>query len=247
MNPGCMGCLMFPISRLMRLFRFGGQGALAAQNVQLVTQLRAKMTEVETLNRRTLAAREEERGELARELHDSAIQDLVGLRYRLEGLEETVGKGQTEALHIQVGQTIDELRRLCSDLRPPMLDQLGLAAALQALAREVTDRGLPVDAQLEDLSLPDETAIGLYRICQEALSNALRHADATRATVTLSHADGKITLTVTDDGRGFDPSQVQGQAGSFGLLGMAERTEGLGGRLELKSAPGKGTRISVHV
>lgn len=240
------GCLLFPIARLLRLFRPGGQGMLAAQNVQLVTQLRAKMAEVESLTRRTLAAREEERADLARELHDGVIQDMIGLRYRIEDLEETPDAEQLETLHARVGQMIDELRRLCSDLRPPMLDQLGLAAALQALAREVTERGLRVDAQLEDLSLPDDIAIGLYRICQEALSNALRHADATRAVVTLSRADGKVTLSVADDGCGFDPTQVQGQAGSFGLLGMTERAEGLGGHLEVKSKPGEGTRIIVR-
>jgi signal transduction histidine kinase len=238
---------MFPISRLIKLFRFGGQGALAAQNVQLITQLRAKMAEVETLNRRTLAAREEERAELARELHDGVIQDMIGLRYRMEDLEETTGVEQLDALHARVGLMIDELRRLCSDLRPPMLDQLGLAAALQALAREVTDRGLPVETHLEDLSLPDDTAIGLYRICQEALSNALRHAVASQATVTLSRVDGKTTLTILDDGCGFDPSEVKDKAKSFGLLGMTERAEGFGGHLEIKSTPGEGTHISVQV
>jgi signal transduction histidine kinase len=228
------------------LTALGQQAALAAQNVHLITELRTKMGEVEAMHQRMLAAREEERAEMARELHDGVIQDMIGLRYRIEDLEETTGKEQTEALYSRVGQTIDELRRLCSDLRPPMLDQLGLASALQALAREMTDRGLPVDVQLEDLSLSEETAIGLYRICQEALSNALRHADATRAVVTLSHTDRKVTLSVTDDGRGFDPTQVQGQVGSFGLLGMTERAEGLGGQLEVKSTPGKGTRITVR-
>jgi signal transduction histidine kinase len=227
------------------LTALGQQAALAAQNVHLIAELRAKMAEVEGMHQRLLAAREEERADLARELHDSTIQDMIGLRYRLEALQD--GESEpVEALHTRIGQMIGELRRLCSDLRPPMLDQLGLAAALQALAREVSDRGLPVDAHLEDLSLSDEAAIGLYRICQEALSNALRHAEATRATVTLSHEDDEITLTITDDGGGFSPLQLQGQTGSFGLLGMAERAEGLGGRLEIESSPDSGTRVTVQ-
>ena len=94
------GCLLFPIARLVgRLFRPGGQGMLAAQNVQLVAQLRAKMAEVESLNRRTLAAREEERADLARELHDGVIQDMIGLRYRIEDLEETPDAEQLETQH----------------------------------------------------------------------------------------------------------------------------------------------------
>jgi signal transduction histidine kinase len=228
------------------LTALGQQAGLAAQNVRLIAELRAKMAEVEGMHQGLLAAREEERADLARELHDSTIQDMIGLRYRLEALQD--GESEpVEALHTRIGQMIGELRRMCSDLRPPMLDQLGLAAALQALAREVTDRGLPVETHLDDLSLADDAAIGLYRICQEALSNALRHAEASRATVTLSRVDEKTTLTVTDDGCGFTPSEVKDKTGSFGLLGMTERAEGFGGHLEIKSAPGEGTQISVHV
>ena len=129
---------------------------------------------------------------------------------------------------------IDELRRLCSDLRPPALDQLGLAAALRAMAREVTARGLPVEVHLDDLALSEGVAIGLYRICQEALSNALRHAGASCAVVTLSRGRNQVTLMVADDGRGFDPAATRGQTGRFGLLGIAERAEALGGHLAVE-------------
>ena len=229
------------------LAALGQQAALAAQNVRLISELRAKVAEVEEVHRQLLVAREEERADLARELHDGVIQDLVGLRYRMEALqEEAGGSEQVGEMYAQVGQLIHELRRLCSDLRPPALDQLGLAAALRALAREVTARGLPVEVHLEDLSLPDGIAIGLYRICQEALSNALRHAGASCAVVTLSRDGNEVTLTVADDGRGFDLAATRGQAGRFGLLGMAERAEALGGRLAIESAPGEGTRVTVR-
>jgi signal transduction histidine kinase len=226
------------------------QAALAAQNVRLIAALRAKVAEIEEVHRRLLAAREEERAALARELHDGVIQDLVGLRYRLEGLEEGFVRGDDTSrlneMHAQVGVLIDELRRLCSDLRPAALDSLGLAAALRALSREVTARGLPVEVQLEDVSLPESVAIGLYRVGQEALSNALRHAGASRATLTLAHEGDEVTLTVADDGRGFDPAAARGQAGRWGLLGMAERAQALGGRLTVESAPGAGTRVTVR-
>jgi signal transduction histidine kinase len=226
------------------------QAALAAQNVRLIAALRAKVAEVGEMHRRLLAVREEERAALARELHDGVIQDLVGLRYRLEGLEEGFVRGDDSSrlneMHAQVGLLIDELRRLCGDLRPAALDSLGLAAALRALSREVTARGLPVEVQLEDILLPDEVAIGLYRVGQEALSNALRHAGASRVTLTLAREGDEVTLTVADDGRGFDPAAVRGQTGRWGLLGMAERAEALNGRLTVESAPGAGTRVMVR-
>jgi signal transduction histidine kinase len=229
------------------LAALGRQAALAAQNVRLVAALRAKVAEVEEAHRRLLVAREEERAELAQELHDGVIQDLIGLRYRLEALQEGEGRAERVGeIHAQVGVLVDEVRRLCGDLRPSALDQLGLAAALRELAREVTARGLPVEVCLEDVPLPDEVAIGLYRICQEALSNAWRHAEATRAAVTLACEEGGVVLTVADDGRGFDPASVRGRDNRFGLLGMSERAEALGGHLVVESAPGEGTRITVR-
>jgi len=224
----------------------GHQAALAAQNVRLVEALRAKVTEVEGMHRRLLAAREEERAELARELHDGVIQDLVGLRYRLEAFQDAESRaGQAGEIYDQAGVLIDELRRLCSDLRPPALDQLGLAAALRALAREMTARGLPVEACLEDIVLSDAAAIGLYRIAQEALSNAWRHAGASHACLELVRRKSRIELIVADDGRGFDPASVQGIDGRFGLLGMSERAEALGGECKVESVPGKGTRVTA--
>ncbi len=230
------------------LTALGHQAALAAQNVRLIAALRAKVAEVEEMHRRLLAVREEERAELARELHDGVIQDLVGLRYRLESLQE--GNGDPERVgevHAQVGQLIDELRRLCSDLRPPALDSLGLAAALRTLTREMTARGLPVEAHLEDVSLPNEAAIGLYRIGQEALVNVWRHAGASCAAISLMRDGDEVVLTVADDGRGFDPATAWGQAGRFGLRGMAERAEALGGHLVVESAPDAGTRVTARL
>lgn len=230
------------------LAALGRQAALAVQNVRLVAALRDQMAEVEEAHRRLLAAREEERAGLARELHDGVIQDLIGLRYRLEAIQEEGGAaGQVgEMLHGRVGELVEELRRICSDLRVLALDQSGLAAALQALAQEVTARGLPVEACLEDVTLPDGIAIGLYRIGQEALSNAWRHAGASRALMTLVREDHEVWLTVADDGRGFDPASAHERDGRFGLRGMAERADALGGSLAIESAPGEGTRVTVR-
>ena len=228
------------------------QAALSAQNVRLVATLRAKVTEVEGMHRRLVTAGEQERAELAQELHDGVIQDLIGLRYRLDSLQEGTDSGQAEEkagpldeIYAQTGILVDELRRLCSGLRPPALDRLGLAAALHALAREMTARGLPVEICLEDIALPDEASIGLYRIAQEALSNAWRHAEATQAYLKLARAGGRVELTIADDGIGFDPAAERKADGRFGLLGMSERAEALGGRLQIESTPGAGTRVTV--
>jgi signal transduction histidine kinase len=222
--------------------------ALAAQNVRLVGALRTKVAEVEEIHRRLLATREDERAYIARELHDGVIQDLIGLRYRLETVQEDTkdSSEQVGELYTQVGLLIDELRRLCSDLRPLALDQLGLAAALRALVREITARGLHVETDLEEISLPDSVAIGLYRIGREALSNAWRHAGASRALIALVRDQDEVVLTVADDGRGFIPATSYGRDGCLGLLGMSERAEALGGHLVVESAPGQGTQVTVR-
>jgi signal transduction histidine kinase len=228
------------------------QAALAVQNVRLVDALRAKVTEVEGMHRRLVSAGEQERAELARELHDGVIQDLIGLRYRLDSLQEGTDSGQAgdkdralDEIYAQTGILVGELRRLCSGLRPPALDQLGLAAALRTLAREVTARGLPVEICLDDIVLPEEASIGLYRIAQEALSNAWRHAGATQACLKLARTGDRVEMVVADNGNGFDPTAARKADGRFGLIGMSERAEALGGRLQIESKPGAGTRVTV--
>jgi len=230
------------------LTALGRHAALAANNVRLVAALRDKVAEVEEMHRRLLTAREDERADLARELHDGVIQDLIGLRYRLDALQDEGGNQvrQVGEIYAQTGLLVDELRRLCSDLRPLALDQLGLAAALRAMMREAAERGLRVEANLQEMSLPDGVAIGLYRIGREALFNVWRHAEASRAIVSLTRERDEVVLTVADDGCGFVPASSWRRNGCFGLLGMAERAEALGGRLVVESEPGEGTRVTVR-
>jgi len=237
------------------------QAALVAQNARLVAELRAKVTQVEEMHRRLVAAREEERADLAQKLYSGVIRDLGLLRYRLGPEEQGNQAGPAadgyirEEIHTQAGLLVDKLRRLCSDLRPLALDQLGLPAALRLLAQEMTVQGLPVETYVEDLSLLDEAATGLYRICQEALSNAWRHAQASRAIVTLACEENEVVLTIADDGQGFDPASLiprdrsrpgGSTGGRFGLAGMAELAQGLGGLMTIQSAPGQGTQVVVR-
>lgn len=154
----------------------------------------------------------------------------------------------------EVRGLLDELRGVCSELRPPMLDTLGLAAALRSLAEEWSAQtGLPVHLDLPPQSnlpvLPAEVAVNLYRVAQEALSNIAHHAQARRVDLQLEGEKGGLALSIADDGRGFVlPRDINALAarGHFGLVGLQERVNLIGGNLLVESAPGRGTRIRVE-
>lgn len=238
------------------------QAEVALGNVLLVEILRRQLDEIRAMQRQLLRSREEERARLARDLHDRPIQALVGLNMQLglflAELDELATRPTppVEALkdmRAQVRQLLGDLRQVCIELRPPMLDALGLGAALRALAQDWSAQSgvemrleLPPDATLRPL--PDEVAVNLYRVVQEALSNVTRHAEARQVTTQLAWEDSCLILTVHDDGRGFVvPAAFQGLAaqGHFGLVSMQERVELIGGTLTVESAPGQGTTVRV--
>jgi signal transduction histidine kinase len=239
------------------------QAETALGNVLLVETLRRQLDEIrasrETLTqaqRQLLRSREEERTRLARELHDGPIQDLVGLNMQL-GLLLTDGESPLAetltAMRAEVRGLLTDLRQLCAELRPPMLDTIGLGAALRVLADEWTSQSsvpvtldLPADATLRILS--SEIGVNLYRLVQEALTNVAHHADAQSVTIRLTWQDSRLTLTIRDDGRGFVvPSALHELAaqGHFGLVGMQERVSLIGGTCTVESAPGAGTTVRV--
>jgi signal transduction histidine kinase len=203
--------------------------------------------------RQRLAAAEAERQRWARELHDDTLQSLSALRV---GLSTAKRSGKPETLELAVTTAIDHLeegitnlRALITDLRPASLDELGAAAAILALCERAERQGIDVDVSI-DLAdqggerkrhLPEvETA--MYRIVQEALTNAAKHGNAQRAVVEL-HEDGTdVRVSVRDDGSGFDPSE---HTDGFGLLGMHERVQLLDGTLQVHSSPGKGTTVEA--
>jgi two-component system NarL family sensor kinase len=242
------------------------QAEIAFRNVLLVEALRDQLHEIhashETLakaQRRLLRSREEERGRLARDLHDGPIQALVGLKVQMGLLLASAPEGHSAvrdaltAIRAEVQGLLDELRQVCADLRPPMLDTLGLGAALRALAAEWPSQSeatvaleLPPDAMLR--SLPVEVAVNLYRVAQEGLNNAARHAAARHLTIRLAWEAATLVLTLRDDGQGFtvpDALEDLVAQGRFGLAGMRERVELIGGTLALDSAPGEGTTVRV--
>jgi signal transduction histidine kinase len=203
--------------------------------------------------RQRVAAAEEERRRWARELHDETLQSLAALRLGLAAARRA--KDDPEAIDGLLSEAVQQLdgeiatlRALITELRPAALDELGLAAAITALAERNRILGLEVDAdvapEVADRLCDADCQIAIYRIVQEALSNARKHGEATRAVASVA-ADGQhIFVTVRDDGNGFDPIA---RTTGFGLLGMRERAELLGGTVDIDSAAGQGTTVTVRL
>ena len=203
------------------------------------------------------SAQEDERMRLARELHDETIQSVIALKQRVQLAEKLIkdqnGKRSLQELEGLAEQTVENLRRLIRALRPIYLEDLGLATALDMLARETAQNNhLVVDFQKagEERRLSREEELSLYRIAQEALSNVVKHSKATHADLKISFEISEIIMEVSDNGNGFmvpkSPTEFAPN-GHFGLMGLHERADLIGARLEMESALGKGTRLKVRL
>jgi signal transduction histidine kinase len=202
--------------------------------------------------RRVVEAQESERARLARELHDETGQALTSILLGLKSLEDRADTADSRTavteLRDLVVSTLQDVRRLAVELRPAALDDFGLVPAIERLRDGVEEQGgLTVDVQspLGDERLPSETETALYRIVQEALTNVMKHAAATRVTVRLSRSDKNVVLVIQDDGKGFEPGRARD--GGLGLVGMRERVALLGGRLTVESSEGGGTLLKAEV
>jgi signal transduction histidine kinase len=198
---------------------------------------------------RVIDAQEEERRRLSQDLHDETIQDLIALDQKIQLAGRQRDPENLEAIHREAQKAVQKVRRLSRALRPAYLEDLGLLPALEALAADTASAlGIPVPVRAEGrrVALPREAELAVYRIVQEALANVARHAAARRARVTLRFRRGEVTVTVKDDGAGFSPppdAAELSRRGHFGLIGMRERAQYVGARLEVQSRPGKGTRV----
>ena len=204
---------------------------------------------------------EEERRRLARELHDDTAQALIALALGLDGLGRAIGKlDLTErdkewlaSLQNLAEHTLEGVRRACRDLRPSVLDDLGLRAALEWLSDSSSVRGVPCNFNFRGVAIPttSENEIAIFRITQEALSNIWRHAGATQATIELAYLPEQLCLTIRDNGRGFVTAEnldaAHDSQGGLGLLGMRERATLIGATLEIISAPGNGCHIQLSL
>jgi signal transduction histidine kinase len=256
-------------------FRDPDRRALAAFAASVAQRLAAERSvEIERL-RYGMEARERERTRWAREIHDESIQGIGALRLQLANARDAGDgdklRGAVDTVLEGLGTEIDQLRHLITELRPAALDDLGLAAALEALARRAQAiDGLEVKTEIElgpaepggtngdgsseggGRRLDAELESTIYRVVQEALTNVSRHAEATSAVVSISERGGMVRVSVTDDGKGPpDASRIgprgDGLEGGFGMSGMRERAELVGGELEMVRAPERGTTVRLSV
>lgn len=201
-----------------------------------------------------LGAEEEERKRIARELHDDTAQIMASLLIRLRVAQRAQDPAQRDSILEEVreglAQALDGVRRYARGLRPPALDELGLMPAIDAYAREITENaGLALEVREEPIDglLTPEAELALYRIVQEALTNACRHAHASRVRVTVARSDRRVVASVEDDGRGFRVEDAIGAGHRLGLFGMRERASYVGGNVEVTSELGVGTRVTAAV
>lgn len=231
-------------------------GLLTDKITQKMNELHEYSERLQSLSRRLLEIQEAERSRLARELHDELGQLLATVNYQLHALKELAGPAalpRLEECSATLQRAAERVRDLSLELRPVILEALGLEAALRYMAEhhgERTRQEVEVKCQLVQASISSEQKIACFRIVQEALANAARHAQANRITVDLHHNETALELVIHDNGVGFDVAQAERHAlknKTFGLLGMTERVNLLGGRIDVESAPLLGTTIRVRL
>jgi PAS domain S-box-containing protein len=242
------------------LARNGFKSATFGIVVTDMTEARRNEKLLRALSRRLVLVQEAERGRVALELHDNITQLLCAVLVRSQTLADKLsprdGPSKTEAIKLRelLGETAEEVERISRNLRPSVLDELGLAAVLRDTSTEFADRmGVSVKLACVELTvrLPADTELALYRIFQEALKNVEQHARAHHVTVRLTKQGDIVQLAINDDGIGFDPNHHhrarRKEKGGLGLLGMRERATYVGGTLMVKSTPGKGSTITAQM
>jgi signal transduction histidine kinase len=223
----------------------------------LYNELRVKDEQRRRLLRKVIGAQEDERKRIARELHDESCQTVAALKMRLDAsihdAPEAELRKTLDEVRALAARSLDEMHRLMFALRPPVLDDLGLASAVRWLAqRDFPAQGVRLHMDLDDAAerVPFDVEIAVFRAIQEALSNVLRHAGAESVWIRLSVAEGVLEAEIEDDGVGFDPAEVATPAASgrgLGILGMRERLDLVSGSVEIESSPGAGTRVLMRV
>jgi signal transduction histidine kinase len=216
------------------------------------SELEATLAELRALYARAAAAREDEGTRTARELHDKLGQALTALTLDISWLREHVphdGRVHLDEMAEVVKEALASTRRLVTDLRPPVLDELGLLPALGGIVdqwRGKSSAELHTRIGTRPMAFGRRTSIALYRVLDEALRNVTRHAAAKKATISFEHDGDTATLVIEDDGRGFDLVEARAR-GALGLATMRELTLALGGTFEVETKPGAGTRLVARV
>lgn len=244
---------------IMRQRLRAAQEEIAGSNRVLEQQVRERTARLGEALRQSLSAQEEERYRLARELHDETAQALGALGIALDRARDALTGASPEALErlreakAVTSRLLEEIRRLILDLRPLVLDDLGLGPAIRwYVETHLEERGVEVVLEMDTPAprLPKPIEVALFRVVQEAVNNIVRHAQARHARIRLAYADGVARAVVRDDGQGFDVERVLGPHASFatvGLLGMQERVRLLDGRIQVRSQSGQGTEVTVEI
>jgi PAS domain S-box-containing protein len=226
--------------------------------VKDITARKQMETELAEVQHRLMASREAERLHLAQELHDGPMQDLYGISYQLnevwDALPGEVGRGKLVTTQVAVQRTIQTLRTLCGELRPPALAPFGLEKAIRSHAEQFQqaqpELSLKLKLRPDRQTLPEQVRLALFRVYQQALTNIVRHAQAAHIRVELALRPDQVILAVEDDGCGFEVLKRRIELvrqGHLGLVGAAERVEAIGGELTIKSAPGQGTLVRAVI
>ena len=234
------------------------QAAVVLETIRYAEQEQQLAHEMQALYRQAVAARETERERLSRELHDGVLQDLCSVARDLKALEvanQSTGSehgGSLPGLITRSDESVQTLRAICHDLRPPLLSN-NPALALKSLVERLDAQStapIHIEISAENLCVSEDTALAIYRIAQEALHNAIQHADASEIAVRLTRYPDRLRMTVTDDGRGISDSTNLGRfvaRGHFGLAGMRERAAMIGGHLDIQSAVDYGTAVILEI
>lgn len=223
-----------------------------------ITQQRQAESEITELYRRLQASSEVERLRLAQDLHDGPMQDLYGAVFQLElnnvGLQDPAIQDSIREVEESLKRVASELRSICGELRPPTLANLGVERAIRSHAERVQERHSDIKIKLtldkENLAIPQDMRLSLFRIYQQAVTNVILHATASQVEVTLKFDDSTVKLSIEDNGSGFKkPGKWLNfvREGHYGLAGIAERAHAMGGELNVDTAPGQGTKLTIKV
>jgi len=256
-KPDYLTELVFSLNNILRRVDIERQNAELARELEtlnrsLEAQVVARTGELQALSSRLLRIQEDERRAIARELHDQVGQMLTGLKFQLEAATAQAGPAAQEKLAEALGTATDlmrHVRELTQLYRPRILDDLGLRPALEWHANQFqrqTSVAVSLDLNLPAGRLPTELETVIFRITQEALTNVARHAQSPTASVTITTADRHLLIEISDRGRGFDLAPVLARRDAIGLAGLRERVNLAGGRLEIFSQPGQGTRLHAE-
>jgi len=244
---------------IQQLYMLLDQYQVVVENVLLLEESTRNSAQVRKLSHQLLEARENERKRIARDMHDNTIQSITAFRYSINDLYNNdkllISDEEADKLQFDLNEIMEDMRNSCFDLRPPALDAIGLRSAIISLVESYHSKGIiNIDLEMTGVEIIDQlsdgVAICLYRVLQEALSNIMRHAEASESKVSLNGLETELSLIVSDDGKGFNmPAQLSDLVSDehYGLIGLQEFLDIVNGYLQIYSSPGEGSHVIATI